>query len=189
VFYVMRDFAGEPLWCFADITVEGRPAGRADVREATEPLGPVVGDRIAATFGFGNAVTGYFASARSPEGNGGRWGLDLLGSRGMVSIRLDTQEPVHVLLDPSWSPGGKAARWEALPGAPDAPTQPDALHRNLPITADLLEAIRDDRLPRVSLQDGHAALEMHQAVYESYVAGRRVRFPLERRDHPLTRWA
>jgi predicted dehydrogenase len=189
IFDLMRYFVGDPQWCFSDITVGGKPATKADVHEATEPLGPIVGDRIHAMYGFKDGIKGYFASTKTAEGGGGRWGIDIYGSKGVVSIRQDVKDPVHVLFDPSWSPGGREAQWQVLPGAVDAPAQPDFMNRNLPITSDLLAAIQENRLPKVSLQDGRASLEMGQAVYESYVQKAPVRFPLEKRDHPLKRWA
>lgn len=189
VFDLMRQFAGEPQWCFSDITVKGKPATAQDVHEPTEPLGLVVGDRIHAMYGFDNGVKGYFASTATSDGPGGRWGLDLYGSKGVITIRQDTDSPVNVLLDPSWAPGGKPAQWQPLPGAPDAPVKPEPAHRNAPIVDDLIAAIEEDRKPKVSLQDGRASLEMIQAVYESHIEKAPVRFPLERRDSPLKRWA
>ncbi len=188
VFDLMRVLAGDPRWCFSDITVDGRPARPGDVHEATEPLGPVVGDRIHAVYGFDNGVKGYFASTKSADGNGGRWGLDIYGSKGIVTLRLDTPAPAFHLADASWAPGDKEARWQPLPGAPDAPAQPDPEHRYKPVVDDLLAAIEEDRRPAVSIQDGRASLEMIQAVYESFIAGGPVPFPLERREHPLKSW-
>jgi len=181
---LMRFFAGNPVWCEADITVGGRPAVKADVHEATEALGPVVGDRIQATFAFRDGVKGYFASTRNSDGNGGRWGLDILGSRGVVSIRPDMQPMVGLLGEPSWAPLGRAATWKPLPGAPAELESPNPrAARYAPIVDDLLVAIQENREPKVSLRDGLASLEMLQAVYESHVRGARVRFPLQNRNH------
>lgn len=185
LFDLMRYFMGDPEWCFADVTVEGKPARKEDAREATEPLGPVVGDRLHAMYGFKNGIKGYFASTKSAEGGGGRWGMDIYGSKGVVSIRQDVAMPVHVLLDSTWSPGGRESKWEPLPDAPDAPTQPDAAHRNAPITNDLIAAIEADRIPAVSIQDGRWSLEMIQAVYASHLHRAPVTFPLQQREHPL----
>src|SRR6185295_18016683 len=44
--YLMRMFAGDPLWCTARVTQDGRDITVADRRAATEPLGPVAGDTI-----------------------------------------------------------------------------------------------------------------------------------------------
>ncbi len=187
---LMRFFVGDPLWCEADITVGGRRAGAADVHEATESLGPVAGDRIQATYAFKEGIKGYFASARSDDGNGGRWGLDIFGSRGVVTIRPDGQPMIGLLREPSWAPFGRNRNWEALPGAPvDAVSPNPRAARYAPIIDDLLLAIQENREPRVSLRDGLASLEMLQAVYESHVRQARVPFPLQNRAHPLRNWS
>ena len=55
---------------------------------------------------------------------------------------------------------------------------------------DLVEAVEEDRRPLVSLHDGRMALEMIQAVNESYVQGGvPVDIPLKRRKHPLKSWS
>ena len=183
---LMRFFLGDPLWCESDITVGGRRAGKADVHEATESLGPVVGDRIQATYGFKDGVKGYFASTTSRDGNGGRWGLEIFGSRGIVTIRPDAQPMIGLLREPSWAPFGRNRNWEALPGAPAEVASPNPrAARYAPIVDDLLLAIEEKREPKVSLRDGLASLEMLQAVYESHLRAARVPFPLQNRAHPL----
>ena len=63
--YLMRYFAGEPQWCCARVTQDGREITAADRRPATEPLGPVAGDAIHASYAFGGGVQGYFRVAKS----------------------------------------------------------------------------------------------------------------------------
>jgi predicted dehydrogenase len=185
---LMRSFLGDPLWCEADITVAGRPARVADVHEATESLGPVVGDRIQATYAFNDGLKGYFASTRSDDGNGGRWGLDIFGSRGVVAIRPDARPMVSLLPEPSWAPFGRNQNWAPLPGVPaEVESANPRAARYAPIVDDLLLAVEENREPKVSLRDGLLCLEMLQAVYESHLRASRVTFPLQNREHPLNR--
>jgi len=177
-----------PQWCFADVTHGGRAAAPGDVHDPTEPLGPIVGDRIHATYGFGAGAIGRFDTMKNPDGNGGRFGLDLYGSRGIVTVRIDAVPTVYWLDEPSWAPGGRDAAWKPLPGVPDFAVN-DHRERNKPIVDDLMAAIQEDRKPAISLQDGRVAQEMIQAVFESCVQGARVPMPLEHRSHPLKRWA
>ncbi|MBI5091430.1 MAG: Gfo/Idh/MocA family oxidoreductase [Candidatus Hydrogenedentes bacterium] len=191
IFDLMRFFAGNPEWCEADITVNGKPATKADVHDPTEPLGKIVGDRIQATFGFANGVKGYYGTTKNKDKNGGRWGLDILGSKGVVTVRMDAtpgMPAVFVLRDPSWAPGGKNIPWEPLPNAPDIKFKDANKERNAPIVNDLIAAIQENRNPALSLQDGRDSLEMTQAVYEAYVRGARAPLPLKDRSHPLKRW-
>ena len=185
VFDLMIHLFGMPAWCEAEILSDGKPAVPGDVREATESLGPIVGDCVNARYGFPNAIAGYFASVKTPDGNGGRFGLDLYGTRGIVSTRCSAVPKAVWLENASWNDGG----WKPLPGAPDFAIRDQARERHKLIADDLIAAIEEDRQPAASLKDGRNALEMIQAVNESHAAGRRVEIPLKERSHPLKRWS
>jgi len=184
-FDMMRFFLGDPQWCEARILVDGRAATREDVREATEPLGPVLGNHIEAAYGFPNGITAYFASKKNVDGNQGRWGLDIYGTKGIVSIRMNIVPYIYLLRDPTWAPGRANTDWEMLPDAPEVVIKNHATDANAPIIDDLLAAIDADRRPQVSLHDGRSSLEMILAVYAAYLNGGRIALPLVKRDHPL----
>ena len=188
VFDMMIYLMGKPKWCQSDITVNGKPALKEHVKEASEPLGPIVGNRLHAMFGFSRGVAGYFESMVSKDGNGGRWGIDIHGTRGIVSVRLAVIPKVFLLREPSWSPGSTGAQWEPLPDAPVVEMADQRNERNAPMVDDLIAAIEEDREPEVSIQNGRDAYEMIQATFDAYVQGKRVAMPLEARDHPLKRW-
>ncbi len=184
-------FLGKPEWVAADITTDGHPTKKEDVHEATKPLGPVAGDRIQAVYGYPKGLKAYFSSMKSKDGNGGRWGIDIYGSKGIVTIRIDNEPIIFVLQDSSWAPGGKDAKWELLPDAPPPlPTDNKELTNTMNgfATADLLEAIEQNREPGVSMQKARDALEMIMGVYDSYITGQAMKFPLKERVHPLKRW-
>ncbi len=189
VFDLMIELMGKPSWCTADITMNGKPAAKEHVRQASEPLGPILGNRLNAMFGFRKGVAGHFSSMVSRDGNGGRWGLDIYGTKGIITVRMDVVPQVFLLRDPSWAPGGSGAKWEPLPGAPAVTMAEPKNGRNAPIVDDLLAAITENREPEVSLQRGREAHQMVQAVFESHVRGGRVAMPLEHRAHPLKSWA
>ena len=184
IFDMMRYFAGNASWCMADITVDGRGAARSDIHDATEPVGKVIGDRIHAMFGFKGGLVGHFATARNRDGNGGRWGIDIYGSKGIVTIRQDAGPRVRLWRQASWDPE-KEIGWEPLPGAPGTELANPDVDRYAPIVNDLIVSIEENRRPRVSLQDGRDSLEMIQAVYAAHFAGGRVELPLKERKHPL----
>lgn len=212
VFDLMRYLMGDALWCQADITHNGKPAVAADVREASEPLGPMLGNRIHATFGFEKGLAGHFSSMRTQELSGGRWGLDVYGTKGVISIKMDTfsrkpevkptrEEVMNSIVpevlwldDSGWIPrtgsdGAAISAWKTLPDAPAIAINDQKRDRHAPIVADLIAAIEEDRLPATSLQDGAKSLEMVQAVFGAYVKGGRVALPLEVREHPLKHWS
>ncbi len=188
IFDLMRYFAGPPEWCEAEALVDGQPATPADVREATEPLGPVVGDTIHARYGFADGVRGQFSSVKGAEGGGGRWGLDIYGTRGIVTIRMTPIPQVRLFASPNWTGDDSSSGWTSIPDEPaiDVGTSPVGHYK--PIVDDLIESIQQDRDPFTDLLAGRNALEMYQAAFESVVSGGRVSIPLSRLDHPLKRW-
>ncbi len=188
VFDIMIWLFGMPTWCSSDITWNGRPATPANVMEASEPLGPIVGNRLHAAYGFAKGVPGTFGSMKSGDASGSRWGMDICGAEGMISVRMDVIPEVLLLRDKSWT-GMNGARWEPLPGAPKQVMKDEHLERYAPIINDLIASIEEDRMPEVSLQDGRNTEEMIQGVFAAYTAGKTVELPLKNRTHPLTRWS
>ncbi len=183
--YLMRE---TPSWCSAHIDWQGKPATPADVREATEPLGPIVGDTIHATYGFGRGAVGHFDSVKNPEGNRGGFSVSIFGTRGVVSVRFSPAPSVLWLEEPTWGPGRQQNEWKPLPGAPQSPSNLHGPARNQPIVDSLMAAIEEDGTPQVSIKDGRNAQAMIQAVFESHVQGRKVAMPLKNRAHPLRTW-
>jgi predicted dehydrogenase len=180
-FDLMRLFAGDPHWCLAHVTARGNDITRADVREDAEGLGPLAGDGVAAMYAFPNRVHGYFASERSDDTTGARWGLELGGSKGALLLRAGMDPPIWTLRSNTWSP--EKVSWERLPSVANVTGQSAA---NARLVADLMEAIEQDRQPLSSGYNGRWSLEMILAVYHSQRSGARAALPLKERRHPLT---
>lgn len=188
IFDLMRQFAGDAAWCTANISVEGRAAESRDIHAGTEPVGPVLGDRIDASFGFAKGVVGHFATTRGEKTGSGRWGLDLYGTKGVVTVRQNEGAKIAYLPDPLWASGLSGVAWQPLPDCPSDAMKVMELERYAPIVDDIIAAIGQERQPIVSLQDGRASLEMVHAVYAAYRQGGRVSLPLKVRTHPLDDW-
>lgn len=181
IFDLMRQFAGDPLWAAGRVTAAGADVKRRDVREGPEGLGSIAGDAIAGMYAFQGGLTGYFASRRSDDASGKRWGLDLYGSKGVLTIRAAPEEPVvHVCRSVEWS----GAPWEHLT-LPGQYTPRDIHGANKAVVADLLEAIEQNREPKMSGREARWTIEMAMALYESQRTGARVFFPLKNRENPL----
>ena len=52
LFDLMRGLAGDPVWCSARVTQNGREITKADARTVKEQIGPVAGNEIEAHFAF-----------------------------------------------------------------------------------------------------------------------------------------
>ncbi len=176
-FDLMRMIAGDPVRCTARV--------QGPRKQATEWIGPIAGDAIAATFEFlptpsGPTIPGYFASRKNTGPGGPRYGVTVYGSKGAMDFPLDAiPNDVWLLEGPSWR-----GAWRKLPPAsgPQPASHPEV---NTLLARDLLAAIAEDRAPICSATDGLWTIEMLQAVYASSQADAPVPLPLQNRRHPL----
>jgi len=184
-------FFGVPAWCKADITHNGQPAEWEHVREASEPLGPVIGNRLHASYGLDQGTMAHFSSMRTRDGgpaHAGHWGLDIYGAKGIILIRMDAVPRIKWLDDPTWTPGLTGREWQDLPDIPDFAMEDQKTERHKHLVDGLIEAIEADRKPVASLEDGRVAHEMIQGVFQSWKeGGGPVALPLAERGHPLVR--
>lgn len=188
-FDLMRLLVGDARWCFARINQANRKAVAGDIRQPGEPIGPVMGDHIAATFGFDKLAVGSFFTHLAKDGANARFWTEIRGTKGVVHIEHGILPVALLCEDPSWMPGKSKAPWQPVSsagvGQPE-PLDPKQLDNgNIVIVNDLLDSIEKDRAPLCSLHDGRAAVEMALAVYESHRLEKPVDLPLKNRRHPL----
>jgi predicted dehydrogenase len=193
---LMRLLAGDARWCYARVGIMEkngvRLAGKADIREGGEGMGPVAGNHITALYGFDRGAVGHFATHRATRAKGepDRFGLTIYGSRGVVQLTTGSLPPAYFLPDPSWFPARSKSAWQEITsaglGKPETLKDGGLGQGNIWIVRDLMEAIEKDRQPKGSMYDGRAALEMILAVYESHRLRGAVDLPLKNRRHPLT---
>jgi predicted dehydrogenase len=187
---LMRLLAGDARWCFARVWQDGKKALPGDVRQGGEGMGPIQGDRIAATYGFDNGAVGTFGTYKAKEGASRRFALHVFGSKGVLHLTTGSLPPVYWLDDPSWMAGSSKVPWQPITsagiGKPEPHKDGSADLGNRLIVADLMDAIDQDREPLGSLRDGRAALEMILAVYESHKLDKPVELPMKNRRHPLS---
>ncbi|MBI2505705.1 MAG: Gfo/Idh/MocA family oxidoreductase [Candidatus Latescibacteria bacterium] len=184
LFNMMRFFAGEVAWMSAQVTAEGRELEKAHIRQPTEPVGPVAGDCVNSFFSFRSGAVGFFDSRRDQAGSGHRYGMEIVGSAGIISLRGGSGSDLMIYPHPLFRPADPAQQWRPLEEVPD---QPLAKGNQLAIL-DLIAAAEEDRQPISSAADAVAALEMILGAYESQITGQRVHFTMPRRRHPLEVW-
>jgi predicted dehydrogenase len=186
--YLMRYFAGEPLWCSARVTQEGKEVTADDRRPGSAPVGPVAGDSVHASWAFPGGVQGHFASQKNRRGAGSDFQVVLYGSKGVVQIHINAEPKIYYLPDPLWSPGKSGASWQPLPKAPnnrDASGLTGTPACNKWLVEDLIRAAESGGHPVACGDEGRAVLEMVMSVYASHLRGARVKLPLTERKHPL----
>jgi predicted dehydrogenase len=186
LFDMLRFFLGDPRWVSAHITSAGKDAGEGDVRQPSEPVGPVAGDAISATFAFAGGVHGYFASKASDQTDPLRFGTWLYGSKGVLFLpnAIYPAGGLYVLRSPAWLPDGKV-RWERIDAQPEKAFKDGRELANALMVADLVRAIETGAKPCCNEEDGRWTIEMVHGVYAAHRSGGRVTFPLPARTHPL----
>jgi predicted dehydrogenase len=186
---LIRYFGGDAKWCAAQVTQNGRPVTAADVREGNEGIGPLAGDAVRAMYGLAGGATAYFASQKGMAGSPSRFGLSILGSRGVIEVVTGYLPSVKLLADPSWSPGRSGARWQDVSSAGVAEPEPlkdgGLAAGNVAAVKDLIESIEKNRQPKSSLYEARAAIEMIIATFESHRTRGLVELPLKNRQNPL----
>ena len=188
VLNLMHHFGGEPHWCFGTVQQDGQAITRQDVRDGAEGIGPLAGDRVQAMYQLDDGVVGFFASQRHAAGN--RFGLQILGSQGVIELLTGYRPAVHVLDDPTWSPGRSGKPW--VPVSSAGPGQPEPLEDgglpagNVAACSDLIQAIAQDRQPEANVYEARQSVAMISAVFESQRLGQPVSLPLATRVNPLT---
>ena len=180
LFNTMRFFVGDIDWMFAHVTTQGRDITKADAREATEPIGLIAGDCINSYFSFKSGVAGFFDSRKDQAGSDKRYGMDIVGSKGMISIRGGAADNMAIYPHPVWAPYDMSQKWEPLK-IDDTPL----FNGNKLAIIDLIDSIENDRKPISSGYDAVCALEMILSAYESQLTGQRIQFPMKNRKHPL----
>ena len=186
-----HDLLGDPAWCFARVTDQGRPVGPTEVRSGAEGIGPLAGDRVDAMFGFkATPVIAHFASSR-PNEPGRRFGLTICGSKGCIWMSTGWMSPAFHLADPTWIATGKVP-WSPITIArrdkPEPVAENGLAAGNRAIVADLIHAVETDTQPRTHVRAARTAVEMVLACYASHGQGGMVALPLaDRAQHPLTR--
>jgi predicted dehydrogenase len=180
-FNMMRFFVGDVAWMQSHVTTNGKEVTSGGDHKPTEPVGPVAGDCINSYFAFKNGVSGFFESRRDQAGSG-RYGMEIVGSEGIFSLRGDVANRLMVYPHPVLLPSNPDQEWEAI----DLDQTPFSSGNELAIR-DLIDAIENDRKPISAAEDAVAALEMILGAYESQLSGQRVPFPIANREHPLNR--
>lgn len=186
-------FAGDPLACTATVLQEGHLAARGDVKDGAEGVGPLAGNEVHARFEMESGVPVFFDSIAKAGTASANFGVQLIGNKGVIDLRVDTEPLGNLLEGNPFTPAKEPRAWVQISSAgigkpePD-PEMPKQLAAHITAGLDLVAAIREDRQPLCSAHDGRVIIEMICAVFESHRQnGARVKFPLENRSNPFSK--
>lgn len=185
-------FAGKPLACSATILQDGRPVTRADIKEGSEAVGPLAGNQLHARFDMESGYPLFFDSIESAGNRAAGFGLQIIGTKGIIDLRPD-MEPLAYLLEGSpFLPVSDRRAWVPVTVAGVGNPEPTADLGKLIVDhvipgRDLIAAIREGRESLCGAIDGARTIEMICAVFESHrLGGQRVMLPLITRQHPFS---
>lgn len=188
-------FAGPAVACTATVLKAGRPVTGKDVVEGKEGIGPVAGDEVHGRFETQSGVPLFFDSIAQAGVKEAGFGLQLIGTKGVIDLRMDIHPLARWLAGNPFQSGGTPRSWIPITSAGLGEKEPLAdLRQQVDghgrIVRDLIAAVRENRRPLCDAEDGAMTVEMISAVMESHrQGGRRVALPLAVRDNPFAGFA
>ena len=184
-------FGGRPLSCSAVMKQSGRPVVRADVKDGNEALGPLAGDEVHARYEMERGFVAYFDSMANDQTGSHAFGLQIIGSKGVVSIRIDRHPLAHFVPGNPFEPTSEPRPWIPITSAGIGKPEPredlvDYVSHHVGPARNLIETLDTDAQPLCSAYEGATTLEMICGVFESHRQnGAAVQLPLEERGNSL----
>ena len=192
VMSLVHFFGGKPVACSATLLQDGRPVTRDDVKDGAEGTGPIAGNEVHARFETESGVPAFFESVQKAGVKSAGFGLQLIGTGGVIDLRFDADPVAHFREGNPFQPSAEPRAWIPISsvgiGKPEPiPNAGKLVMNHVTPGRDLIAAIREDRAPLCSAEDGRMIVEMISAVFESHrLGGARVTFPLKTRQAPLS---
>lgn len=187
-------FSGDAIACSATILAEGRAVTAADLVEGSEGVGLIAGNAVHARFDTKSGVPVFFDSIQNRGNREAGFGLQLIGTEGVIDLRADREPLAHIRTGSPFLPAPDPRPWRPVTSGGVSEPEPVEDIRALvgghrAAIEDLLAAIKEGRDPLCSGHDGRAVLEMTLGVFESHrQGGARIGLPLARRTHPFADW-
>lgn len=183
-------FGGRPRSCSAVLKKDGAVATPDDVYPGSEALGPLAGNELHARFDMERGMVAYFDSIANDETENAGFGLQIIGSRGLIDINCDRNPLAYLIPGNPFKPTASPRPWTPIStngvGKPETAAKLlDQIAHQIEPARDLLLSIQNDVEPKCDVRAAAVTIEMISAVFASHVAGKTVTLPLENRQHPL----
>jgi hypothetical protein len=191
-------FGGPAKSCSAVMLQDGKPVTATDVAEGNEALGPLAGDEVHARYVLDKGIIATFDSIANDETKGHGFGLQIVGSAGIVNIRCDRNPLAHFSPGNPFEPTGEPRPWIPVtaagldqPESDEQKKQVAEVHNHVAPVRDLIASCAaEDRQPLCDAQAARRTVEMVTAVFESHRQdGKAVSFPLAERGNALSKLA
>ncbi len=193
VLNLVHYFGGNPTSCSAVMLQDGRAVTKADVKPGNEALGPLAGNELHARFMMERGMVAYFDSIANDGTSNAGFGLQIIGSQGVIDIKCDKHPIAHLVPGNPFKPSGEPRPWVPITSAGPGRPEPVAdlatlIDHHVGPARDLIDAIESDRQPLCGVGEGAMTVEMISAVFQSHrLGGKAASIPMDERDHPLAR--
>lgn len=193
VLNLMHYFGGAPRSCSAVLLQDGRRVTKEDVIEGNEALGLLAGNEVHARYEMERGTIAYFDSIANDGTRNAGFGLQIIGSEGIIDINCDRLPLAYLVPGNPFQPTGEPRGWIPITSAGLGLPEPhediaDIVSHHVGPARDLINSIREDRQPLCSVYEGAMTVEMICAVFASHrESSKAVAFPLEARGNELAR--
>lgn len=184
-------FTGAFISCSASLQNDTKPVGREDLYEGDEGVGLIGGNRLHARFYTEKGIPVYFDSIKNAGVREGNFGFQILGTAGVLDIRIDTVPLVKFLPVNPFFPQSGRPEWIAVTSGGVGAEEPvTAIRTDIEghhaAIRDLLNAVRTGAAPLCNEVEGRATVEAIMGAFESHrQRGAVVPFPLPVAENPL----
>ena len=185
-------FGGAPIACSAVVKQDGHLITKADLKQGDEGIGLLAGNEVHARYELASGITLYFDSIQNAGVKEAGFGLQIIGTKGIIDFRIDQEPLAHFLPGNPFQPSSPARAWIPITTAGLGKPEPIAdlgkkVSSHEVAGRDLIAAIQENRTPLCDAQQGRQTIEMISAVFESHrLGGNRVNIPLVTKVNPLT---
>lgn len=192
VMNLLHYFGGAPVSCSARMLQNGRPVTAADVKDGNEGLGPLAADEIHARYELADGITATFDTVANDGFENAGFGLQLIGTKGIVNIQVDRDPVAHFVPGNPFAPTTEPRPWIPITtagvGKPEShPELVAQVHNHVVAVQDLIDASDGKREPACDARAGLITVEMVTAVFESHRQnGQTIPFPLTERGNALS---
>lgn len=191
VLNMIHYFGGKPTSCSAILLQDGRRVTKADVKQGNEALGLLAGNEVHARYQMQRGIIAYFDSIANDETENAGFGLQIIGSKGMIDINTDANPLAYLVPGNPFRPTTKPRPWIPISSAGPGKPEPrkdlaETIGHHVGLARDLIDAIHNNRQPLCSVYEGAMTVEMICAVFASHQQNSAaVTFPLIQRDNAL----
>jgi predicted dehydrogenase len=174
LFNLVCYFAGNPIACSASVMLNGRQSKKSDAIQGAEGIGLMAGNEVHAHFDMENGLVAYFDSIAKAGNAAAGFGLQIIGTEGVVDFRIDREPLAHIRSGSPFNPSVDPTAWIPISTAGIAKPEPidrlgEQIAKHWLPGRELIHSIEQDRMPICNETEATTTIEMITAVSCSHL--------------------